>query len=334
MEGERIVKYAYENLSPDQFETLVTLICQELLGVSAHGFATGRDGGRDARFEGTAQLLPSVVSPWVGRVVIQAKHTNGLNKSFSETDFYSSGSSTTVIAKEIPRIRSLHENGELDHYMLFANRRLTGDGESEIRRAISSECDLDSGSIYLCGIEQIELWLKRFRNIPIMADLDPIDCPLIVSPDDLAEIVAAFAERRIDILEVLDDPPVSRVDLATKDRLNNLSDEYSRALRRKFLKDTEQIRQFLAAPENAPLLQLYETTVDEFELKIITHRHEYQSFDQVLDYLIDLLFARDPVLRQREHKRLTRALLFYMYWNCDIGKREERDVEADEALTS
>jgi hypothetical protein len=35
---------------------------------------------------------------------------------------------------------------------------------------------------------------------------------------------------------------------------------------------------------------------------------------------VDLLFNRDAVLRQRAHKRLTRAVLFYMYWNCDIGK--------------
>ena len=26
------------------------------------------------------------------------------------------------------------------------------------------------------------------------------------------------------------------------------------------------------------------------------------------------------ILRQKQHKRLTRAILFYMYWNCDIGE--------------
>ena len=34
-----------------------------------------------------------------------------------------------------------------------------------------------------------------------------------------------------------------------------------------------------------------------------------------------------PVLRQNVHKRLTRAVLFYMYWNCDIG--ETNDAKAD-----
>ena len=39
-----------------------------------------------------------------------------------------------------------------------------------------------------------------------------------------------------------------------------------------------------------------------------------------MEYLLDLLFDRDPILRQTTHKRLTRAVLFYMYWNCDIGE--------------
>ena len=102
--------------------------------VSVQGFATGPDGGRDARFEGTAQLHPSVSEPWKGRVVIQAKHTNGLNKSFTESEFYGATSKTSVVAGEMPRITSLKNSGELDHYMLFSNRRLPGNGESEIRR--------------------------------------------------------------------------------------------------------------------------------------------------------------------------------------------------------
>lgn len=328
------MKYAYENLSPDQFEILVTLICQELLGISVQGFATGPDGGRDARFEGTAQLHPSTAAPWEGRVVIQAKHTNGLNKSFTESEFFSATSKTSVVSEEIPRITSLKGAGELDHYMLFSNRRLTGNGESEIRQSISSACGVPTSSIYLCGIEQIELWLKRFRHIPEIADIDPIDSPLIVSPEDIAEIVSAFAQHRDGMVAILDDPPTSRVDLATKDQLNGMSEEYSKTLRRKYLKDTEQIRQFLAAPENAELLSAYESAVDEFELRIIAHRKDYQSFDQVMDYLVDLLFQRDPVLRQTRHKRLTRALLFYMYWNCDIGAIGDDGVETDEAFAS
>lgn len=327
------MKYAYENLSPEQFENLVTLISQKLLGISAQGFAIGPDGGRDARFNGMAERFPSTANPWDGNVVIQAKHTNGLNKSFTESNFYSAASTSCVIAKEIPRIKFLRKSGELDYYMLFSNRRLTGNGDSAIRQAISSACGISLASIYLCGIEQLELFLKQFDDIPSKANIDPIDSPLIVSPEDIATIVEAFAQHRDGMTAILDEPPTKRVDLATKNQLNGMSDNYSKTLRRKYLKDTEQIREFLASPENEELLIAYETAVDEFEFRIITHRKDYQSFDQVMEYLIDLLIQRDPILRQQKHKRLTRALLFYMYWNCDIGLRgDEDDAEANEAL--
>ena len=53
------MKYAYENLGDEQFETLVVFLCQKLLGVAVQGFSKGPDGGRDAKFVGTAELHPS-----------------------------------------------------------------------------------------------------------------------------------------------------------------------------------------------------------------------------------------------------------------------------------
>ena len=58
------MKYAYEDLSSEQFETLIVLLCQRLLGISVQGFAKGPDGGRDAKFVGKAELHPSQAAPW------------------------------------------------------------------------------------------------------------------------------------------------------------------------------------------------------------------------------------------------------------------------------
>ncbi len=96
------MKYAYEDLSPEQFEALVVFLCQQLLGISVQGFSKGPDGGRDAKFVGTAELHPSKSAPWVGTVIVQAKHTNGVNRTFSDADFFSSTAGDTVIGKEIP----------------------------------------------------------------------------------------------------------------------------------------------------------------------------------------------------------------------------------------
>ena len=314
------MKYAYEDLSDAQFENLIVFLCQRLLGISVQGFAKGPDGGRDAKFVGTAELHPSKAAPWAGTIIIQAKHTNGYNRNFSEPDFFSAKAANTVLSKEIPRIQKLRANQQLDHYMLFANRRLAGNAESEIRKHISTQCSLPESSIYLCGLEQLEVFLKVFPDVATLANLDPVDCPLIVSPDDLAEVVQALANHKDEVGAVVDDPPTARVSYETKNALNNMSAEYAKAQRKRFLKETAQIRAFLAAPENLELLHQYESVVDEFQFKIIAKRKDYQTFDEVMEYLVDLLFNRDPVLRQHAHKRLTRAVLFYMYWNCDIGE--------------
>jgi len=321
------MKFAYEDLNDDQFERLIVLMCQRLLGVSVQGFAKGPDGGRDAKFVGTAELHPSKAAPWSGTIIIQAKHTNGYNRSFSESDFFSASAVNTVLGKEIPRIKKLRETKQLDHYMLFANRRLAGNAETEIRDHIALECGIPASSIYLCGLEQLEIWLKRFPEVAKEADLDPVDSPLIVSPDDLAEVVQALARQKGGVVSLLDDPPTPRVPYEQKNALNNMSAEYAKAQRRNYLKETAQIQAFLAAPENIDLLRMYESVVDEFQFKIIAKRKDYQKFDEVMEYLVDLLFNRDPVLRQHAHKRLTRAVLFYMYWNCDIG--EVGDASAD-----
>jgi hypothetical protein len=320
------VKYAYEDLSEDQFEKLIVLLCQRLLGISVQSFAKGPDGGRDAKFIGTAELHPSKAAPWVGTIIVQAKHTNGYNRHFGEADFFSATAKDTVVGKEVPRVVKLRKEKQLDHYMLFANRRLAGNANETISQHIANTCDLPLGSIYLCGLEQLELYLKQFSDIPALADLDPIDSPLIVSPDELAIVVEAIASHEVDLSAILDAPPTQRISYEEKNKLNSMTAEYAKELRNRYLKDTAQIRAFLAAPENLEILKAYEAAVEEFQLKIISKRKTFQKFDQVMEYLLDLLFKRDPILNQRKHKRLTRAVLFYMYWNCDIG--EVADAQA------
>ncbi|MBC7951443.1 MAG: hypothetical protein H7Z12_06410 [Rhodospirillaceae bacterium] len=309
--------YRYEDLSDDQFEELIVLLCRHLLGVGVKGFAKGPDGGRDAKFVGTAELHPSKAAPWTGTIIVQAKHTNGYNKHFSETDFYNPRSEKTVIGEEVPRIKNLRDAKQLDHYMLFSNRRLAGNADQLITAHIAKETGLTEGSIYLCGVEQLESWLKQFPAAAKLAKLDPVDSPLIVSPDELAVVVQAFAAHETLISETIDTPPTERTPYEEKNALNQMTPDYAKALRKLYLKDTAQIHTFLAAPENLKILRAYEAAVEEFQLKIIAKRKNYQNFDAIINYLVDLLFARDPVLRQ--HKRLTRAMVFYMYWNCDIG---------------
>jgi hypothetical protein len=315
------MKYFYPDLSPNQFEDLVIALCQFLLGVATQGFTIGPDGGRDAKFIGTAELFPSKAEPWTGTTIIQSKHTNGMNKGFSDPDFFSQENLNGVVMKEIPRIQNLKANGELDNYMIFSNRRLTGKAESDIRSFISRECGIPLQSIMLCGIEQLELWLKSFPKAAEIANVQSLESPLIVSPDELAEVVEALAEQMKTVDIVVEDIPEDRVSYEKKNKINNMSDEYAKHLRRYYLKETPMIKEFLANPENDELKEKYNSCVEEFQLKVVAKRKEFTLFDDVMNYLFDLLFNRDPVLSR--NRRLTRSIIFYMYWNCDFGENSD-----------
>jgi len=186
------MKYQYHDLHSSQFEDLVIGICEELLGIGVQGFTDGTDGGRDARFEGTAQAFPSIQKPWSGITIIQAKHTSGINRSFSESNFF--GSDSAQIDKEIVKVKQLYENNELDNYMLFANRKLTANKNEEICKKIAIETSLHTENIHLFGIDDMERYLKRFPSAIQSANLNVLDEPLKITPEELAEIIEIFAK--------------------------------------------------------------------------------------------------------------------------------------------
>ncbi|HHW4680697.1 MAG TPA: ABC-three component system protein, partial [Xylella taiwanensis] len=146
-----------------------------------------------------------------------------------------------MIAKEIPRIKKLRADQQIDYYMLFTNRRLSGIAEKDITTYISKQCDIPVASICLCGVDELEQHLKDF---PKAADKEKMhlylmDAPLTVNSDLLAEIVEALARFKKDGGEVLlrDASPTMRVAYERKNTLNKMTEEYAEQWWRRFLKE-------------------------------------------------------------------------------------------------
>lgn len=79
-----------------------------------------------------------------------------------------------------------------------------------------------------------------------------------------------------------------------------------------------QIRNFLNDPQNIILLEKYQESIEEFQLQfIIPKQREFEYFDDVFNDLVTYLINKDYLFKT--NKRLTRMMVFYMYWNCDIG---------------
>lgn len=315
--------YPYEDLDDTQFERLIVECSRKLFGIGVQSFSAGPDGGRDARFDGTAEYFPSTASPWTGVTVIQAKHTNATNAHFSDKNF-SGDATTSVLTNEINRIKKLVNAQEVRNYILFTNRRLGASAATGIMDRIVKETGLNRSLIFLAGSEYLDNLLHLHANLITLANIDPIDGPLLVSSYDLAEVILVIDKAMSGSLPVIDASVVDRVTYAQKNKLNNMSKEFADTLSKNYMLLTRQIAAFLADPGNSEHLKRYESAVEEFQLKIVASRSDFQSFDDLFNYLVDFLAKRDGVLSRRI--RLLRAMLFYMYWHCDIGK--SADVES------
>ena len=303
------MKYPLENLTDTEFENLVSLICSEILGTGTVIFTDGKDGGRDAEFNGIANKFPSKSKPWSGKVIIQAKHTQRNNASCSESDFQ-----TILKTSVIPAIQKLKEKNKIDFYLLFTNRKLSGVQHPKIEDIFDEKTEIENRVI---GLETIELWLKQYPTIAKTLNLNKLLLPLSFDENDLKEIINSFSkiDKKKGNL-----PEIPERDIEKKNQLNNLSKEYFNNVIKKKLIYLDQIREFLMDPINSEYLNKYENTIDDINEEIIVHRDDFDKFDMIFNYLYKFIIDNNPELSN--NRNLVRLFLHYMYYNCDIGINE------------
>lgn len=311
--------YQYFDLDDKRFENLVIAICKKILGEAVQGFSTGKDGGKDGEFVGIANLYPSEKQLWKGRTIIQAKHTQGVNKHFLDSDFF--GNKSCILAQEVEKVRRMQKDGLLDHYMLFANRNLTGGAKGKIISYIMEETDLKENDIAIFGNDDLDHYLACYSDIPDMKniDLEPLNHAPDLSLNELAEVIGHFSDVFDSNKKSKKLTDIIRTSYKEKNELNNLRSDSADALRKYYMGYTQQIEEFLNDPQNKKLQECYENSVQEFQLQyIIPKQRELEYFDEIFNDLVKYLIERDYILGK--NPRLTRMMVFYMYWNCDIGK--------------
>lgn len=303
------MKYPLENLTDTEFENLVALLCSQILGTGTVVFTDGKDGGRDAKFYGKANNFPSKSKPWEGKIVIQAKHTDKINASCSESPFQ------TILKKSVlPAIKKLKTDEKIEYYLLFTNRKLSGIQDAKIEDVFDENTEIENR---LIGLETIELWLTQYPNIGKTLNLNRLLLPLSFDENDLKEIINSFSkiDKKKGSL-----PKIPKRNIEKKNEINNLSKEYFNNVIKRNLLYLEQIREFLTNPINTEYLGKYENTIDDINEEIVVHRDEFDKFDLIFNYLYKFIIENNPELKS--NRRLVRLFLHYMYYNCDIGINE------------
>jgi hypothetical protein len=308
-------RFPLHELTDKEFENLVTLICRELLGAGVTSFAAGRDGGKDAKFEGTASRFPSDVEPAAGKFIIQAKHTS-FPASCSDYDF-----ETTTVNLEIPKVKRQFDENRLTHYLLFTNRRKTGGADDRIESRIKAETGVKY--VWLRGLEDIERELRAYPDIVRMAGLDKLRSPIQFTPDDIRDVIVAFHEQRDKIQTTFDSQhDLEYPGMTRKNEINRLTDVYYKYIRDDSMMYFPAIRDFLNNPRNQKEADQYHTVADELKGQLIVHKDKYSTFDWALEDVTNLVHQRSPDLQDAPRRRLTKILIHYMYVDCDIGEKE------------
>ncbi|MCP4703323.1 MAG: hypothetical protein GY865_01835 [candidate division Zixibacteria bacterium] len=300
-------------MNDEDFEELVNLICRKILGTGTVVYSKGTDGGRDGKFEGKANNLPSDVKQLEGKFIIQSKHTTKINASCSDSEF------DTKITKEIKKVRELKKQGEIDYYLLFTNRKLTGNKDAEIKKRIFEETGIENR---IFGLESILLWLKEYPRIAEISKLNKLLMPLQFYEKDLQDIITSFSEANITEKALRNiQKTTSRIPIEKKNGLNNLSKEYFDNVIKESYSEFNQIDSFLKDPQNAEFKGKYDNTVSDLKDEIMIKRNEYGAFEEILNHLFKLVLdsSNKKLLNNR---KLIRIFLHYMYANCDIGIEE------------
>lgn len=286
-----------------------------ILGTGTIVFAKGKDGGRDGSFYGKAQAFPSTASPLEGKFIVQAKHTSNPIASCSDKEF------AKLLDGEHSKIVALIEAGELEHYLVFTNRKKPAGAGIVKEKALKK---LNLKTVHIFGIEQIREWLIASPAVWTNLGFDRFESRLEINAVELSEVVRGFYAA----IKSPADGGSSAVDFdyvtkTKKNKVNRLSTAYDQIIRADSLKFFKAIQDFLSNPRNEEFRDLYHDTADEIRAKLTLGAHQFDRFDEALTYIYDRVVESGAGLRGR--KRFVRVFLHYMYWTCDIGQHDHPD---------
>ncbi len=307
------MKFQLYSLHNKDFETLIISLCEEILGIGTLNFSDGKDGGRDAKFTGTAKSFPSDKEPWKGRIIIEAKHTTKINASCSDKTFF------RIIEKDIiPKIKKLKENNKIDYHLTFTNRKLTGIVDPKIEDLIINETGV---TCMLVGEERIEKYLS---DNPLIVKRHDFFNKLLFKPieffeDDIVEIIEIFASTDFSKSKIKKKlKNFYKIPIEEKNKLNNLSKDYFNNVFKMSINEFLKIRTFLIDNKNTKYKKQYNNTVLDLQELITIKRNEFNIFDEIFKEMYDFIFNKNKKLKTE--RNLIRIFLHYMYYNCDIGK--------------
>lgn len=312
-------RYAYECLTESEFEGLIVAVCQNVLGISAHAFAPGRDGGRDSSFSGTAANYPNAGHPWSGNFIIQAKHVNNPAESCSDNSFFANKSS--LLKSEVAKIKDRKKTEKIDNYIVFTNRKMTGGIHPQLIKYMRSELGIQNVEVH--GAEDLDNFVSKYPALVKQFSLMRNLLPDVFYEADIRNVIVLFSKNSnwMDTEPIKDVSCFDYTDKERKNELNKVDNIYFADIKDNSLKYFCDIENFLKDPKNAEYRQMYMNTVSDLRGYILRNAEKY-TFVDLLESIIEHIVGNDTFHDIFKVRALVRVFVHFMYWECDLGKKE------------
>lgn len=307
--------FRLHELDHDEFQEVVVLLCREMLGPTVTSFSEGKDGGKDAQFEGFSATFQAPGDK-PGRFIIQAKHTSNPSAKCSDAAF------KREVDDEVPKIKRLAASGLLTHYILMTNRRKSGGAHDAVLGQIRAETGIQN--VWLWAVDDLQRELGLRPAVVKASGLHRFRSPITFAPDEMRDVVLAFHAHRSALKSAFDSQHdfLDYPGLGEKNRINGLTPDYNEYVLESSGPHFSEVRRFLENARNESLAQQYHAVADDLKGQLITHRDRFETFDEVLEHVYQLVYERSPEVQPTGRRRLAKVLVHYMYVNCDIGKKK------------
>lgn len=283
-------RYTYESLTESEFEELIVAICHNVLGIAAHAFAPGRDGGRDSSFSGTAGNYPNAEHPWSGNFIIQAKHVNNPMESCSDNAFFANKSS--LLKSEVAKIKDCKKIEQIDNYIVFTNRKMTGGIYPQLIAYMKSE--LSNTNVEVHGAEDLDNFVNKHPELVKRFGLMRNLLPDVFYETDIRDVIVLFGNNSnwMDIEPVMEVSCFNYTNKERKNALNGVDETYFADIKDNSLKYFSDIENFLKDPKNAKYKQMYINTVSDLRGYILRNAKKY-TFVELLESIIEHIVGSD-----------------------------------------
>lgn len=210
---------------------------------------------------------------------------------------------------------------QVDSYIIFTNRKLTGGILPQLIKYMESELGISNVAVH--GAEDLDTFVRRFPGLIRRFGLMRNVLPDVFYETDIREVIVLFGKNSnwMSAEPLADQSGFDYIDKERKNVLNRVDDTYFADIKDNSLKYFKDIETFIKDPKNAEYRQMYINTVSDLRGYILRNKDKY-TFLELLESIIKHIVGNDSGRDIFKVRALVRVFVHFMYWECDLGLKE------------